>query len=150
MQIQFITGPGANGQEQIHLFDEERLIYHFDVPHDDFQQFLNSKTYNGELTFKISLNWISGAKDSRPDSSVNTVTRSIPIPSVIECSTTSKTVHGLYAELCANKIRSIEKSGNLTSGVIVLILLCTLSRAKASFGISTSKFRHFHLSIFNR
>ena len=99
-----------NGPEQIHLFDEERLIYHFDIPHDDFQQL---RTYIGDLTFKISFNWVSGANDSGSDSlTENTVTQSIPIPSVIECSTTSKTVHGLYAELCANKIRSIEKSGN--------------------------------------
>ena len=128
MKIQYITGPGVNGPEQIHLFDEERLIYHFDIPHDDFQQFLISsisdfnrpyddfkqfRTYIGELTFKISFNWVSGANDSEPDSlTENTVTQSIPIPSVIECSTTSKTVHGLYAELCAKKIRSIEKSGN--------------------------------------
>ena len=61
--IQYITGPGANGPEQIHLFDEERLIYHFDIPHNDFQQFLASSLNNGELTFKISLEWVSGSSE---------------------------------------------------------------------------------------
>ena len=59
MLVQYITGPGANGPEPIHLFDEERLIYHFDIPHDDFQHFLASSSYNGELSFKISLEWVS-------------------------------------------------------------------------------------------
>ena len=61
--IQYITGPGANGPEHIHLFDEERLIYHFDIPHNDFQQFLASSSNNGELTFKISLEWVSGSSE---------------------------------------------------------------------------------------
>ena len=59
--------------------------------------------------FIFSESW----KEFQQVATKNIVTHTIPIPSVIECSTTSKTVHGLYAELCANKIRSIEKSGNL-------------------------------------